>query len=410
MSKLSDLLHELGISKVKLAKFLGVSRQMIYNYLELDDINKWPKDKKVLMLNLLGIKNLGVGTVTLIIDELKKYIQSMDEEIDVVGELDIVINETLNEDELDGDVIIPPIDPDIPVLADEYAVVKNRIFRRYDYARIADAPIMALDLRVRASNCLREYNITKVSQLIGVPFDEFKKIRNLGIGTINEIIEKLDLYLQKHVISDGNIKFKVLPTDKILTYLEENPFVKFSEEDSIVLFEGDEESILSAIDVLIKNKTLIFENGFYTKNYPSFFDWVEKLINGDDDTYIRCSNILRLRSEGSTLEEIGQNIGLRRERVRQLELKGLCKILELHKDLFIEDKFLYLFESYNLERELLNLLGIDEKTIYYLNLRDCAILYRYEKNRPFIVSHDPSADHRMRFLPQVGRPTYKCGT
>lgn len=56
-NKLSELLHELGISKVKLAKFLGVSRQMIYNYLELNDINKWPKDKKVLLLNLLGIKD-----------------------------------------------------------------------------------------------------------------------------------------------------------------------------------------------------------------------------------------------------------------------------------------------------------------------------------------------------------------
>ena len=56
-SKLAELLHELGISKVKLAKFLGVSRQMIYNYLELDDINKWPKDKKVLLLNLLGVKD-----------------------------------------------------------------------------------------------------------------------------------------------------------------------------------------------------------------------------------------------------------------------------------------------------------------------------------------------------------------
>lgn len=55
--KLINLLHELGISKVKLAKFLGVSRQMIYNYLEMDDINKWPKDKKVLLLNLLGIKD-----------------------------------------------------------------------------------------------------------------------------------------------------------------------------------------------------------------------------------------------------------------------------------------------------------------------------------------------------------------
>ena len=57
MDKLNELLKELGISKVNLAKFLGVSRQMIYNYLELDDINKWPKDKKVLLFNLLGIKS-----------------------------------------------------------------------------------------------------------------------------------------------------------------------------------------------------------------------------------------------------------------------------------------------------------------------------------------------------------------
>ena len=58
MNRLNDLLHELGISKVKLAKFLGVSRQMIYNYLEFDDLNKWPKDKKVLLLNLLGVKSV----------------------------------------------------------------------------------------------------------------------------------------------------------------------------------------------------------------------------------------------------------------------------------------------------------------------------------------------------------------
>ena len=57
MERLNDILRELGISKVKLAKCLGVSRQMIYNYLELDDINKWPKDKKVILLNILGIKS-----------------------------------------------------------------------------------------------------------------------------------------------------------------------------------------------------------------------------------------------------------------------------------------------------------------------------------------------------------------
>ena len=35
MKRLNEILQELGISKVRLAKYLGVSRQMVYNYLEL---------------------------------------------------------------------------------------------------------------------------------------------------------------------------------------------------------------------------------------------------------------------------------------------------------------------------------------------------------------------------------------
>lgn len=36
MKKLNDILNELGISKVRLAKYLGVSRQMLYNYLAME--------------------------------------------------------------------------------------------------------------------------------------------------------------------------------------------------------------------------------------------------------------------------------------------------------------------------------------------------------------------------------------
>ncbi len=57
MDKLNDLFQELGISKVRLAKYLGVSRQMVYNYLELKDINKWPKEKKLLLFKLLDISD-----------------------------------------------------------------------------------------------------------------------------------------------------------------------------------------------------------------------------------------------------------------------------------------------------------------------------------------------------------------
>ena len=58
MERLNTILHELGISKVKLAKYLGVSRQMIYNYLELEDLNKWPKEWKTYYK--MSMKNLNM--------------------------------------------------------------------------------------------------------------------------------------------------------------------------------------------------------------------------------------------------------------------------------------------------------------------------------------------------------------
>ena len=57
MNDLNQLLSEIGISKVKLAKYLGVSRQMIYNYLELDSLSKWPQEKRILLLKLLDIED-----------------------------------------------------------------------------------------------------------------------------------------------------------------------------------------------------------------------------------------------------------------------------------------------------------------------------------------------------------------
>lgn len=98
-NKLAELLHELGISKVKLAKFLGVSRQMIYNYLEMDDINKWPKDKKVLLLNLLGVKDVKD------IEKIKvdtDYITSVEVKLNSLCDTKTVDNSGVGSDILNG--------------------------------------------------------------------------------------------------------------------------------------------------------------------------------------------------------------------------------------------------------------------------------------------------------------------
>lgn len=56
MKHLNELIITLGISKVKLSKYLGVSRQMIYNYLALEKAEDWPLEKRVLLVQLFSIK------------------------------------------------------------------------------------------------------------------------------------------------------------------------------------------------------------------------------------------------------------------------------------------------------------------------------------------------------------------
>ncbi len=78
-NELNSILNELGISKVRLAKYLGVSRQMLYNYLSLDGLDKWPKEKATALLNLFNIneekelKDIKVDTNFITMVEDKMY-------------------------------------------------------------------------------------------------------------------------------------------------------------------------------------------------------------------------------------------------------------------------------------------------------------------------------------------------
>ncbi|MCI5967042.1 MAG: hypothetical protein MRZ42_01495 [Tenericutes bacterium] len=58
MQNLKKLFSEIGISKVRLAKYLGVSRQMLYNYLAEENLENWPKEKAMKILCLLGVKEV----------------------------------------------------------------------------------------------------------------------------------------------------------------------------------------------------------------------------------------------------------------------------------------------------------------------------------------------------------------
>ena len=57
VDKINLILKEANISKVNLAKYLGVSRQMVYNYLDSKDLSKISNDKCQMLFSLLDVKN-----------------------------------------------------------------------------------------------------------------------------------------------------------------------------------------------------------------------------------------------------------------------------------------------------------------------------------------------------------------
>lgn len=89
MDKLNDLLQNLEISKVRLAKYLGVSRQMVYNYLDSDNLEKMPNDKKMKLFNLLDIESL---------DDIKKIKVDSDYSMNVESRLNQGVKKSANDE------------------------------------------------------------------------------------------------------------------------------------------------------------------------------------------------------------------------------------------------------------------------------------------------------------------------
>lgn len=151
----------------------------------------------LLQISLSETKKFPTGTWKKIFNTVQDYLANSFH--DSVHEGDsiplIKEDESLGEPESVQQVNLIPTDADALVLAAGYGVVSGAIIRGGEQLVIKDGKIEALGLSQRSYNSLRVNGISRISQLIGLPYEEFRGFRNLGNKSSFEIIEKLDCYL-----------------------------------------------------------------------------------------------------------------------------------------------------------------------------------------------------------------------
>lgn len=115
MKRVNEIINEIGISKVKLAKYLGVSRQMVYNYLEMDDINNLPLEKKMKLFTLLKVSS-------------QEEIEDIKVDSDFIKHANSLINEEIEEGSLKDSINFAELDiKDQRVLNDIIFLLKERL-------------------------------------------------------------------------------------------------------------------------------------------------------------------------------------------------------------------------------------------------------------------------------------------
>ena len=252
------------------------------------------------------------------------------------------------------------------ILAPGYTVLNGKILNQDRNMFIGDAPISVLNLSTRSGNWLRCSRKNMISDLIGLSFDELTAIKNIGMMAANEIEEKLKIYLDSSLENFKEIEHKNKEplSKKILALFEEHEFCALSFEDVLQKFEEfDKDTVQAVLNQLVSEGKIESENNMYTLPQMSFFDYIATTELDE-----RSASALKMRAERKTLNEVGQQLGITGERVRQIESKAFRRIA-VNNLRFKEDKYAYAFCKYNIDKDFfVDEIG-DAKLMYYLEGR-----------------------------------------
>lgn len=212
-----------------------------------------------------------------------------------------------------------------------------------------------LEMSIRLKNCLYKNKIITVPDFLKTPVIEIQKYQSLGNKCFDEVLE-----IKNRLLDINNYKDS---SELLYLFIRK---ITADEPKSIIyiknyMSENTNYNLDNFLDDLNKlkndNRIELSMNGIKIKK-TSVIDY----INTIEDEKKR--NIMNMRLNGCTLEEIGNKEGVTRERIRQISAKILNNLPDVH-----ESKYKYIYEKYNFnENEFCELFNESKETYNFLKL------------------------------------------
>lgn len=244
--------------------------------------------------------------------------------------------------------------------------------------------IEELGLSNRGKNQLLKQGYSTIRDIIFMKENEFSQLPAMGQNTVVDILEKRDGFLSKHeerirafCSGDESVLWEDKAIDSmILNLYAKTPFGGFSLSEFINVLNLPEhvdiERLKNRIGSLLASGELEYVDYRCYRVYEKFENYLFECEKLED----RDREFIQKKLSGLTLEAIGEEYGVTRERVRQVIHKQIKKIQDDYfvntgKRYFDEDYYRYLYETYTVDKNVgSSWLGISNSVWRYLELLD----------------------------------------
>lgn len=307
--------------------------------------------------------------------------------------------------------------------------ITQKTFIGNDGKEYLDAEIEKLCLSVRAYNCLKSDGIKYYSQLVDKLAEELLAIPNMGKKSLMEIEEKRASFHPELFSEDTSevdsvqedAKYRLFTAVTDLISIKPKDFFESFDAIYSAYMQGNEDDDIE--DILLDKRFiklfykdayvrafmrqyilgLIMEHPYgcdedyllksmpdYIKSLDNLYDSLNHLLDNKeidlvfDDKFIaiydefqegakellkdREYEVLIQRVQGKTLEEVGLELNVTRERIRQIEAKAM-KELNSNNVIFDEDKYSDIYRRYDIFKQDFIIAFNNVNTYYYLALR-----------------------------------------